>query len=166
MNIQEAIKQAGEVGKLRYPAMPDDEHYRIIAGRLVHSTGAIIELRELSIGWFTREDWEVVQPDFRVGDVVKTKGAECGDVKCRLVFISEANHVIANDELRCSCQDTPCGLTLIHRPERHVFEGVTMAFAGTGDKHVVFDEGTDMLLTPLVRNGKRYRVVATEMKEG
>jgi hypothetical protein len=128
MNIQDAIKQAGEGGKYKRESWEHKDYLKSIDGiAYVNETGveARILLKDL-----IADDWEVVQPEFEFGDEV-TRNSMDKCLKCECKVLHEDTRgaltlrIWNGPENNCACVcDVLSSIALIRKaPKKHVFEG-------------------------------------------
>jgi len=139
MNIQDAIKQAGEGGKIRRGDWSLEVPNLIIPS---YSNGNLEYESEWEGGQYLSTDnitttkWEVVAPEIEVekGDIFK--GANCDNGVCEIVGIGSSEYALERiDNGRpCVCSIFKSAIDtekLIRKGNnKHVFEGVCISYEG------------------------------------
>jgi hypothetical protein len=160
MNIQDAIKQAGEGGKIRrkqwageVPSfiIPSDERKEIFLEKEWFGKNRL-QVRDI-----LATNWEVVAPDIEVGDVVDS--CDTDPCECIVTGLSSSGGMTFKgtykDGQTCVCYDD--------NPKRFILKDGRVAPMATSGKHFQYANGLSKgPAYDFVGNGKTYTMTLTE----
>ena len=167
MYLHEAIKQAGEGGKIRRPSWRGDKSYYLVGERaLTHYRNDRCQggITINTIEPLTTDDWEVVEEQtIEAGDTVESKHSSIHG-KVKLVHGDKAYVDNGNPNLAIYCLNS---ITLIRKGKQHVFEGMEVAvkddkITGPITLRTVANEGARYPWARLQGDGKTYDVTFKE----